>query len=81
MKAFGNAKLKIVGHTDDVGDPDQNKKMSLDRATAVKDALIKAGVPADRVIAEGANPGRPIASNDEASRAKNRRIELMIVSR
>ena len=54
----------------------------LDRANAVKDALVKAGVPADRVITEGAGPDRPIASNDtEGGRAKNRRIELAIVSR
>jgi outer membrane protein OmpA-like peptidoglycan-associated protein len=81
LKAFKTAKLKIVGHTDHVGDPAQNQKIALDRATAVRDALIKAGVPADRVIAEGAGPDQSIASNDEAGRAKNRRIELTIVSR
>jgi outer membrane protein OmpA-like peptidoglycan-associated protein len=82
MRAFGTAKLKIVGHADGVGDPAQNKQIALDRANAVKDALVKAGVPVDRVIAEGAGPDRPIASNDtEGGRAKNRRIELTIVSR
>ncbi len=82
MKAFSTAKLKIVGHTDNVGDAAQNQKIALDRATAVKDSLIKAGVPAERVIAEGAGPDRPIASNDtEEGRAKNRRIELTIVSK
>jgi OmpA-OmpF porin, OOP family len=82
MKAFGTAKLKIEGYTDNVGDPVQNQKIALDRATSVKDALVKAGVPPDRVIAEGVGPDRPIASNDtEQGRAKNRRIELTIVSR
>jgi outer membrane protein OmpA-like peptidoglycan-associated protein len=82
MKAFATAKLKIEGHTDNVGDPAQNKKLALDRATAVKDALVKAGAPDDRIAVEGVGPERPIASNDsEDGRARNRRIELKIVSR
>jgi len=82
MKAFSTARLKIEGHTDNVGDPAQNKKIALDRATAVKDALVKAGTPADRIIVEGVGPERPIASNDsEEGRAKNRRVELTVVSR
>jgi outer membrane protein OmpA-like peptidoglycan-associated protein len=81
MKAFSTAKLKIEGYTDNVGDAAQNRKIALDHATAVKDALVKAGVPADRIIAEGVGPDRPIASNDtEEGRAKNRRIELTLVS-
>jgi outer membrane protein OmpA-like peptidoglycan-associated protein len=82
MKAFSTATLKIEGHTDNVGDLAQNKKISLERATAVKDALVKAGVPADRITVEGVGPDRPVASNDtEQGRAKNRRIELAVVSR
>jgi outer membrane protein OmpA-like peptidoglycan-associated protein len=81
LKAYSTAKLKIEGHTDNVGDPAQNRRIALDRVTAVKDALVKAGVSADRVIAEGVGSDRPIASNDtEEGRAKNRRIELMLVS-
>jgi len=82
LKAFSTAKLKIEGHTDNVGDPAQNKKSALDRATAVKDALVKAGAPGDRIMVEGVGPERPIASNDsEEGRAKNRRVELTVVSR
>jgi outer membrane protein OmpA-like peptidoglycan-associated protein len=81
-KAFSTAKLRVEGHTDNVGDAAQNRKIALDRATAVKDALVKAGAPADRITADGVGPDRPIASNDtEEGRAKNRRIELAIVSR
>ncbi len=80
LKAFGTAKLKIEAFTDNVGDPAENKKTSLARATAVKDALVHAGVPGDRITAEGAGADRPIASNDtESGRAKNRRIELSVV--
>ena len=53
LKAFGSAKLKIAGHTDNVGDPEENKKTSLARANAVKDALVDAGVPADRITTAG----------------------------
>jgi OmpA-OmpF porin, OOP family len=82
MKAFGNAKLKIVGHSDNVGDPEVNKKRSLARATAVKDALVEAGAPGDRITVEGAGAEHPIASNDtKDGRAANRRMELAIVSK
>jgi outer membrane protein OmpA-like peptidoglycan-associated protein len=82
LKAFRTAKLKVEGHTDNVGDPVQNKKIALDRATAVKDALVKAGAPDDRILVEGVGPARPVASNDsEEGRAKNRRVELTVVSR
>ena len=80
LKAFGNAKLKIVGHSDNVGDPEENKKKSLARATAVKDALVEAGAPGDRITVEGAGLEHPMASNDtEEGRTANRRIELAIV--
>jgi outer membrane protein OmpA-like peptidoglycan-associated protein len=82
LKAFGTAKLKIEGHTDNVGDPGENKKTSLARANAVKDALVDAGVPADRITTAGAGAEGAIASNDtEEGRAKNRRIELSIVAK
>jgi OOP family OmpA-OmpF porin len=81
FKALGTAKLKIEGHSDNVGDSAASKKSALAQATAVKDALVAAGVPADRITAEGIGPDRPIAPNDtEEGRAKNRRIELSIVA-
>jgi outer membrane protein OmpA-like peptidoglycan-associated protein len=82
LKAFSTAGLKIEVHTDNVGDPAQNKKFALDRANAIKDALVKAGAPADRIIVEGVGPDRPIAANDtEEGRAKNRRVEVSVASR
>ena len=79
LKAFPTARLKIEGHTDDVGDPATNRRLSLDRADAIKRLLVRAGVPAERITTEGVGPDRPIATNDtEDGRAKNRRIELAI---
>jgi OmpA-OmpF porin, OOP family len=82
LKAFDTAKLKIEAHTDNSGDPAENKKASVARATAVKDALVHAGVPADRITAAGVGADRPLASDDTADgRARNRRIELSVVSK
>ncbi len=79
LRAFPTARLKIEGHTDDVGDPATNRRLSLDRADAIKRLLIRAGVPAERITTEGVGPDRPIATNaTEDGRAKNRRIELAI---
>jgi outer membrane protein OmpA-like peptidoglycan-associated protein len=82
LKAFGTVKIKIAGHTDNAGDPATNKTRSLERATAIKDALVKAGVSADRITVEGVGADHPIASNDtDEGRAKNRRFELSIVTK
>jgi outer membrane protein OmpA-like peptidoglycan-associated protein len=82
LKAFSAVKIKIEGHTDNVGDPAVNKTRSLEHASAIKDALVKAGVSADRITVEGVGADHPIASNDtDEGRAKNRRIELSIVTK
>jgi outer membrane protein OmpA-like peptidoglycan-associated protein len=77
LKAFPGVIVRIDGHTDSSGDPVANRRLSLERANAVKDVLVKAGVPADRIRTEGCGSEKPIAPNDtEENRAKNRRIEL-----
>ena len=82
LNAFATAKLKIEAFTANGGDSAENKKISLARATAVKDALVHAGVPADRITAEVAGADRPAASNDtETGRGGNPRIELSVVSK
>jgi outer membrane protein OmpA-like peptidoglycan-associated protein len=80
LNAFGTSKLKIEAYSDNVGDPGENKKSALARATAVKDALVHAGVPADRITAEAAGADRAVAAN-EAGRGRNPRIELSVVSK
>lgn len=74
-------RLRIEGHTDDVGRDRSNTTLSLRRAEAVRTALIRRGVAANRLIAEGFGDTRPIANNStEAGRARNRRIEIRAVS-
>jgi len=74
-------RLRIEGHTDSAGSKVRNVKLSQRRAAAVKQWLVeKGGVDAARLEAEGYGPARPIAENEtEASRAKNRRVELLVI--
>ena len=73
-------KLRIEGHTDNVGDDSTNQKLSEARAKAVKDALTKRGVDGDRLDTAGVGQTHPIAPNDSpGGRQKNRRVEFVIV--
>lgn len=72
-----NRKLKIVGHTDNIGNQEENLMLSLQRAEAVKNYLISQGVVADRLSTEGVGATQPIADNaTEEGRRQNRRIEI-----
>jgi len=65
-----------VGHTDNVGDPDANMRLSKDRAESVRAYLIENfGIESSRISAIGVGAEKPIASNDTAEgRQQNRRI-------
>jgi outer membrane protein OmpA-like peptidoglycan-associated protein len=71
--------LDVIGHTSSEGSAKLNKKLSTDRAAAVKDYLISHGVDASRMISEGKGPSEPIADNDtEEGRVANRRVEFKV---
>jgi OmpA-OmpF porin, OOP family len=72
-------KLYVVGHTDNTGTFDSNMKLSMDRATAVVNALVsRHSVNSARLKACGAGPTAPVASNDtEEGKSLNRRVELV----
>jgi outer membrane protein OmpA-like peptidoglycan-associated protein len=74
-----NSKIVVEGHTDSVGSPELNQQLSLQRATAVRDALVAQGVAPDRISVQGYGPARPIADNSTpAGRANNRRVEIVV---
>ena len=74
-------KIVIEGHSDNVGNAEANRRLSLARAQSVKDYLVKKGVEATRLEAKGYGPDRPLLSNATAKgRAANRRVAFTIVT-
>ncbi|MBI5853281.1 MAG: OmpA family protein [Planctomycetes bacterium] len=78
-------RLRIEGHTDN--DPIQrsgwktNLRLSVERATAVAEFLIAAGMPEDRVAVAGYGEHRPRAGNDSADgKRQNRRVEILVLT-
>jgi len=80
MRAYPELYFEIAGHTDSVGTFAYNYLLSARRARAVRDFLIKEGVPASRMTAVGWGEGYPIAPNATVEgRALNRRgIEIRV---
>jgi outer membrane protein OmpA-like peptidoglycan-associated protein len=69
--------LEITGHTDSIGEPGFNLKLSRARADAVKAALVKRGIASDRLQTDGVGQNEPKATNKTLQgRAINRRVEL-----
>lgn len=78
LKKDPSLKLAVEGHTDNTGDAQHNLTLSRQRADAVVQALVGSGIAHARLQAAGRGAAAPIADNqDEAGRAKNRRVELV----
>ncbi len=78
LKTASTLNVLVGGHTDNVGTPDANQKLSEARAKAVMGALVQRGIAAGRLTAQGFGQTQPIADNrPEDGRAKNRRVELV----
>jgi OOP family OmpA-OmpF porin len=79
LKECPQLRFTVAGHTDSDGVAEQNVDLSHRRAQAVVSALIRQGVEASRLLAEGHGSTRPIAANDSpANKARNRRIEFTV---
>ena len=73
------ATLKIVGHTDSVGDEAFNLALSQARVDAVREWMIASGVDPSRLIALGMGEAEPLADNEtDDGRAQNRRVEFVV---
>ncbi|HEY6098310.1 MAG TPA: OmpA family protein [Anaeromyxobacter sp.] len=82
LKAHGEiARVRVEGHTDNVGSASYNKDLSQRRANSVAVYLASRGVARERLVPVGFGFERPVASNATAlGRAKNRRVEFTILS-
>jgi len=76
---YPEQKLRISGHTDSIGEADDNQKLSERRAKTCYDYFISKGISASRVSHIGYGESKPIADNMFApGREKNRRVEFEI---
>ncbi len=72
--------LEIAGYTDNTGDAAANVTLSQQRADAVRNVLVHAGVEPSMLVAKGYGSADPIASNDLLEgRFRNRRIEYRVI--
>lgn len=79
IQKMGWGQIKVLGHTDNIGEDDYNLKLSAKRAEAVKQYLEKKlGGKEVLIFAEGKGECCPKVSNDtEENRARNRRVEII----
>lgn len=80
LKEYDKTFIEVAGHTDSVGTPEYNQRLSERRAGSVADYLVSRNIDRQRLITVGAGENYPIASNEtDGGRAQNRRVELTIV--
>jgi OOP family OmpA-OmpF porin len=78
LKANADWKMRIEGHTDNVGTKELNDSLSTRRAAAVEAWLVTHGVDGARLTHAGYGSGHPVGDNTtEEGRARNRRVELV----
>jgi OmpA-OmpF porin, OOP family len=81
MNKYPTMVLEIGGHTDNIGDPTTNLRLSDLRAKSVVEFLVSRGINKERMIPKGYGMTMPSVSNDTVdARAINRRVEIKIVS-
>ena len=80
MEANPEMKIRVDGHTDNQGDPELNMDLSEQRAQAVRNFLIEAGINEERIEYKGWGDTMPLTDNsNEIERQKNRRVEIVII--
>lgn len=75
------ATFRIVGHTDDVGEPAENIRLGMARANSISQILIKNGIAANRIKVDSKGEAEPVADNtSDDGRHQNRRVVLTTVN-
>ena len=81
LKMNSNIDIELSAHTDDIGSDAYNFKLSDQRAAAVAEYLITKGIAKSRIISKGYGKTQPLVPNtSDENRAKNRRVELKVIS-
>ena len=81
LKNNPTLEVEIQGHTDDIGDAEDNLELSKQRSLAVKEYLLSEGIDEGRVKAKGYGETLPkFKNNSSKNRAKNRRTEFLILN-
>jgi OOP family OmpA-OmpF porin len=79
FRATGKARITATGHADRSGPDDYNMALSLRRANAVKDALVRDGVPAMAISVIGKGETQPLVQTADGVREpQNRRVEIVL---
>jgi outer membrane protein OmpA-like peptidoglycan-associated protein/tetratricopeptide (TPR) repeat protein len=82
LKENPGLNVRINGHTDNVGSPEDNQALSEARAKAVYDFLLEKGIEDERLSYKGFGESRPVAGNDTAEeRQRNRRTEFEVLKK
>ena len=80
LQNYNLNKVKIVGHTDDVGNKNYNKILSAKRASSVSQIFLAAGFNSNNLQSIGRGESQPLLDNNNAkNRALNRRVNIIII--
>src|SRR5690606_41220682 len=80
MSGMSDARVQIIGHTDNVGQRQSNIALSHARAEAVRAYLVGKGIARANLSVLGQGPDEPVADNQTADgRARNRRIQFRVL--
>lgn len=79
LHKYNLAKLKFIGHTDNMGQTEYNNKLSAKRAQSVAHIFIANGFEPQNITVIGRGASQPLFPNDsEENKAKNRRVNIII---